>query len=108
MYTTPYFDDKILHEQYLKFAIFFHFLQSVVQNLVLIAFTGMINPMIMSNWKHLLPELPGIHHLHDQLMEDLQRVSEKVEALNAATPNARRPRICQSFNPKFLECSVSL
>ena len=80
----------------------------MVQNLSLIAFTGMTNPLIMSNWKHLLPGHPEVHCLHDQLMDDLQKVADEVEALNTAAPNASRPRTCQTFNPKYLECSVSL
>ena len=54
----------------------------MVQNLSLVAFTAMANPMIMSNWKHLLPGHPEVHCLHDQLMDDLKKVAEEVDALN--------------------------
>ena len=80
----------------------------MVQNLSLVAFTGMANPLIMSNWKHLLPGQPEVYRLHDQLMDDLQKVVKEVDALNAAAPNTSRPRTCQTFNPKYLETSVSL
>ena len=63
--------------------------------------------MIMSNWKHLLPKHPEVNRLHDQLMEELREHSERVDAMNDAAPNERRPRKCETFNPKYLECSVS-
>ena len=62
----------------------------------------------MSNWKYLLPDHPKAKELHDELMKDLQEVSEKVDALNATAPCPSRPRKTESFNPKFLECSVSV
>ena len=62
--------------------------------------------MIMSNWKHLLQKGPGVQRLHDQLMEDLREHSERVDTMNEAAPDERRPRKCETFNPKYLECSV--
>jgi len=82
--------------------------QAVVEQLSSVALTGMVNPMIMSNWKHLLPEHPEVHQFHDQLMDDLKKIVEKVDALNATVPNASRPYRCQTFNPKYHETSVSL
>ena len=70
--------------------------------------TGMRNPQLMGNWKHLLIKDPEGPRLHDQLMEDLKEHSERVDAMNAAVPNDRRPRKCETFNPKHLECSVSV
>ena len=82
----------------------------MVQDLLLVALTGMRNPLIMSNWKHLLPNHPEVHRLHGELMDDLQKIVEEVEALNAVAGlnNVARPRVCQTFNPRYLETSVSL
>ena len=82
----------------------------MVHDLLLVALTAMRNPQIMSNWKHLLPNHPEVHRLHDELMDDLQRIVEEVDALNASAGpnNAARPRVCQTFNPRYLETSVSL
>ena len=85
-------------------------IKAVVQDLLLMALTSMRNPQIMSNWKHLLPNHPEVHRLHDKLMDDLQKIVEEVDTMNAtAGPNnAARPRVCQTFNPRYLETSVSL
>ena len=82
----------------------------MVQDLILVALTGMRNPQITSNWRHLLPNHPEVHSLYDELMDDLQKIIEEVDALNAtAGPNnVARPRVCQTFNPRYLETSVSL
>ena len=64
--------------------------------------------MIMSDWKHLLPNHPEVHQMHDDLMNDLQQISDQVDALNNTVPCNNRPIVCQSFNPKFLETSVSV
>ena len=82
--------------------------QAFVQSLCLIGLTGLKNPMIMSNWKHLLPDRPDVKKLHDELMEDLQKIVEEVDKLNSNVPNPKRSRVCQTFNPKFFETSVSV
>ena len=63
----------------------------------------MRNPQLMSNWKHLLPDCEEVIKLHDDLMEDLERISGSVDARNE-----KRPHKSQIFNPKFLETSVSV
>ena len=80
----------------------------MVQILCLIGLTGMKNPLIMSNWKHLLPNHPEIHKMHDDLMADLRLISENVDAMNLTAPSETRPRACNSFNPKFHETSISV
>ena len=93
--------------QFLAFLTFHMTLQQIIGELTLLSGTGLRNPMIMSNWKHLLPKDPRVHGLHDQLMEDIRELSERVDAMNEAAPNERRLRKCETFNPKYLECSVS-
>ena len=61
----------------------------------------MKNPLLMSNWKHLLPA--EADKLHDDLMVELEEISSLVEAKNET-----RPHKSQTFNPKFLETSVSV
>ena len=70
-------------------------------------YSGLRNPQLMSNWKYLLPDHPKARELHEVLMQDLQEITEKVDKLNEAAPNPSRPRKFESFNPKYLECSVS-
>ena len=62
----------------------------------------------MSDWKHLLPDCPEVHQLHDNLMDDLKEIVEAVDALNETAPCPKRPHASQTFNPKFFECSVSV
>ena len=57
----------------------------------------------MSNWKHLLPDCEEAIKLYDNLMEDLHKISTSVDARNE-----ERPHKSESFNPKFLETSVSV
>ena len=63
----------------------------------------MRQPQLMSNWKHLLPDREEVNKLHDDLMEDLEKISASVEARNE-----ERPHKSEIFNPKFLEASVSV
>ena len=57
----------------------------------------------MSDWKHLLPDHEEAIKLYDNLMEDLNEISASVDARNE-----ERPHKSESFNPKFLETSVSV
>ena len=77
--------------------------QNMMATLALIAITGMRNPMLMSDWTHILPDKPEIRKLHAELMEDLQNITESVDKRNT-----NRPVVVQSFNPKFFEVSVSV
>ena len=63
----------------------------------------MRNPQLMSNWKPLLPDREEVIKLHDDLMEDLEKISTSVDERNK-----ERPHKSQVFNPKFLETSVSI
>ena len=63
----------------------------------------MRNPQLMSNWKHLLPDGEEVIKLHDDLMEDLEKISTSVDERNE-----ERPHKSQIFNPRFLETSVSI
>ena len=63
----------------------------------------MRNPKLMSNWKHLLPDQEEVMKLHDDLMEDLEKISASVDKRNEV-----RPHKSQIFNPKYLETSVSI
>ena len=69
----------------------------------LVGNTGLRNPQLMSNWKHLLPENEEAFKLFDNLMENLEKISVSVDARNE-----ERPHKSQVFNPKFLETSVSI
>lgn len=83
--------------------------QALIQSLCIAGITGLRNPKLMSNWKHLLPRNnPRVEKAYNELMVDLQKISEDVDTANATAPCPNRPRICQTFNPKFFETSVSV
>ena len=83
------------------------YLQGTVQTLCLIGLTSGKMPMIMSNWKHLLPE--EAHTLQDELISRLEDISAEVDKRNeVAGKPGQRPKKCQTFNPKYHETSVSL
>ena len=83
--------------------------QAFVQGLCLVGLTGLNKPMLISNWKHLLPSNPNVHKLHTELMKDLNQLTKDIEDLNITAPdNPKRPHASQIFNPKFFETSISL
>ena len=68
-------------------------------------------PMIMDNWKHLLPEDKKAHQFHDELIQELKKISEEVDKRNLKEnvgQHGQRPKVCETFNPKYHETSVSL
>ena len=73
------------------------------QTQCLVGNTGLRNPQLMSNWKHLLQDHADVIKLFDDLMEDLGEISASVDKRNE-----ERPHKSQVFNPKFLETSVSV
>ena len=81
--------------------------QSYVQGLILIGLTGNPEPLLMENWAHLLPNYPEVTRLYIDLKHDLYEIMDRVDEANAIVPSPSRPRICQSFNPKYMACSVS-
>ena len=78
-------------------------IQAYVQDLILIGMTGMPEPLLMDDWSHLLPDEEEIMRLYNELKVELDEISRKVDKANETRPHA-----CQSFNPKYLECSVSV
>ena len=79
-----------------------------MQTLCLLGILDVRQPMLMSDWTHLLPDLPAAKQLHARLMEDLKEIADNIDQMNSRAPSKDRPKICQTFNPKFLECSISL
>ena len=77
--------------------------QAFIQILCLIGLSSVKMPMLMSNWKHLLLDHPKPHQFHDELMQDLKKISSDVDERNES-----RPQKTQAFNPKFFETSVSV
>ena len=83
-------------------------IQCFVQNLILFGLTGAPRPKFMENWSHLLPDKPEVERIYKNLQEDIMAISVKVDEANASVPCPDRPRVCQSFNPKHFETSVSI
>ena len=84
-------------------------IQSSVQNLILFGLTGAPRPKLDQDWSHLLPEkVKEVKEMYTNLKNDLKDVSEKVDIANETVPCPERPKICQSFNPKHFETSVSI
>ena len=80
--------------------------QAFIQHLILIGLTGREQPKLMEEWKHLLPENENVLNLYEGLQVDLETIKDKVNELNDKVPISR-PRKCESFNPEYLDCSVS-
>ena len=83
--------------------LWFYFTIFPLKTQCLIGNTGLRNPQLMSNWKHLLQDCKEVIKLFDDLMEDLEEISASVDKRNE-----ERPHKSQVFNPKFLETSVSI
>ena len=83
--------------------ILFYFTIFPLKTQCLVGNTGLRNPQLMSNWKHLLTDHEEASKLFENLMEDLEKISASVDA-----ENEKRPHKSQIFNPKFLETSVSI
>ena len=64
-------------------------------------------PMIMSDWKHLLPVNKRAHEAQDRLIDRLMEISKEVDERNrVAGQPGQRPKVVETFNPKYLETSV--
>ena len=83
-------------------------IQTFVQDLILIGLTGAPRPKLNEDWLHLLPNKSEVKKMYADLKTDLKEVSTKVDKANEAVPSSGRPKICQSFNPKHFETSVSI
>jgi len=83
-------------------------IQAFVQDLILIGLTGAPRPKLMEDWLHLLPNKSEVKTMYTNLTGDLMKVSAKVDKANETVPCPGRPKICQSFNPKHFETSVSI
>ena len=81
----------------------YHIMILSLKTQCLVGNTGLRNPQLMSNWKHLLHDREEVIKLFDDLMEDLKEISVSVDKRNE-----ERPHKSQVFNPKFLETSVSV
>ena len=63
--------------------------QALIQSLCIAGITGLRNPKLMSNWKHLLPRNnPRVEKAYNELMLDLQRISESVDSSSSSTAGA--------------------
>ena len=83
-------------------------IQTFVQDLVLIGLTGAPRPKLNEDWLHLLPNKSEVKTMYANLKTNLKEVSAKVDKANETVPSSGRPKICQSFNPKHFETSVSI
>ena len=70
--------------------------------------TGGTQPKLMEDWSHLLPDQPEIKKVYNDFKDELNEISKRIDEANATVPCSERPKICQSFNPKYLETSVSV
>ena len=70
--------------------------------------TAAPQPKLMEDWSHLLPNSNKVKGFYNVLKSELQEVSKKIDEANDNVPNPNRPTICESFNPKHHEISVSI
>ena len=85
--------------------------RSYLLSMILGGFTSIKNPYIMSDWRHLFlkdEHAQETHQLHADLMDVFERLGKDVDSRNALAPSPLRPRATHIFNPKNLECSVSV
>jgi hypothetical protein len=79
--------------------------QGYMISMILIALTGLRNPSVMDDWRHLLPAEPaalrGTHY--KSLMAGMEALGQQIHERNKS-----RVQPCNSFNPLFHECSVSV
>ena len=81
-------------------------IQEYVLLLALVCITGMKQPSLMGDWSHLIPKdehSAQVHALYDEWRADLEKVADEVEARNKT-----RVYPTMSFNPRCMECSVSV
>ena len=79
--------------------------QGSVLMLLLVAGTGLEQPKLMSDFSHLLPahQTEEAKRILERYMSRLQSVSDAIR-----TRNTERPHPYRSFDPRRLECSVSI
>jgi len=77
--------------------------QGYVATMVLTALTGLRNPSVMDDWRHLLPAEPSARAPYAELMAGMEALAGAIEERNQT-----RVQQCNSFNPRHLECSVSV
>ena len=82
--------------------------QTFVQDLILIGLTSGKQPQLMEDWSHLLPDESAIQKVYKDLKNELSKIPKRIDEANDTVPRSERPKVCQSFNPKHLECSVSI
>ena len=70
--------------------------------------TSAPQPKLMEDWSHLLPDHQKVKGFYDELKKELGEIIKEIDGANANVPNPKRPKICESFNPKYLEVSVSI
>jgi len=83
-------------------------IQTFVQDLILIGLTGAPRPKLIEDWLHLLPNKSEVKTMYTNLKSDLMEVSAEIDKANETVPCPGRPKVCQSFNPKHFETSVSI
>ena len=69
--------------------------------------TSAPQPKLMEDWSHLLPDNKKVKGFYDELKKDLGEIIKAIDGANANVPNPKRPKICESFNPKHHDVSVS-
>jgi len=79
--------------------------QGSILVMMLVAGTGLAQPALLSDFDHLLPKprRAEAKAVLDRFMADLRALSESIDARNTASEHPYN-----SFNPTYLECSVSI
>lgn len=81
-------------------------MQASFQGLNIALTTAVPMPKLMGDFTHLLhrdDKLPRTQEVFGRFQEDLKRLADRIDARNAVSD-----RVCNSFNPRFLLCSVSI
>lgn len=82
--------------------------QAYLQTLVMMAMTTVPRqPKLLESWAHLLQDDDAQRDAHSQLHAELLAISAQIDNANKAL-SAARPRLCNIFNPKMFETSVSV
>ena len=91
--------------------------QTYSQHLVLVVLTGLRMPALLDDWTHILAALRHEQqhvHSHHLFKHRLRQRAKEVDEANLPYPDGpeqpRKGRLYpfQSFNPRFMECSISV
>lgn len=83
--------------------------QTFIDLRVVSEITNVKQPKLINDWRFLLPgNSPRVSDVFDSFMSDLKHISSAIDQRNLTTPSIKRKRTCNLFNPKYLECSLSV